>query len=61
MKHLGMSLAEASLFMNIASIPANFIISKRVGPDGQEVEPRAARSTEFTTVYVQMSEHRAGD
>jgi hypothetical protein len=36
---VGMHLAEASLFLNITNILANFIISKEVGTDGKEIEP----------------------
>jgi hypothetical protein len=36
---IGIHLAEASLFLNITNILANFIISKEVGKDGKEIEP----------------------
>ncbi|KAJ3564790.1 hypothetical protein NP233_g8062 [Leucocoprinus birnbaumii] len=44
----GLDLAEASLFINITNILANFIISKKRGPDGQEIEPEAKRTTGVT-------------
>ncbi|KAJ3561807.1 hypothetical protein NP233_g9969 [Leucocoprinus birnbaumii] len=44
----GLDLAEASLFINITNILANFIISKKRGPDGQEIEPEAKWTTGVT-------------
>jgi hypothetical protein len=36
---IGMHLAEASTFINITNILANFDISKKIGENGKEIEP----------------------
>jgi hypothetical protein len=45
---IGMHLAEASLFVNITNILANFTILKEVGADGKEVEPEIHWTTGLT-------------
>lgn len=35
----GIQLVESSVFLNTTSILANFIISKKIGEDGKEIEP----------------------
>ncbi|KAF9448958.1 cytochrome P450 [Macrolepiota fuliginosa MF-IS2] len=44
----GLHLAEASIFLNVTNILANFIISKKIGIDGKEIEPEAHWSTGIT-------------
>lgn len=41
----GIHLAESSVFLNITNILANFTISKKVGEDGQMIEPEIQWST----------------
>lgn len=43
-----MHLAEASIFLNVTNILANFIIYKKMGEDGREIEPEVHWSTGVT-------------
>jgi len=45
LRPLGIHLAESSVFLNITNILANFTISKKVGEDGQMIEPEIQWST----------------
>jgi len=44
----GMYLAEASIFLNVTNTLANFIISKKIGTDGKEIEPEVHWTTGIT-------------